>query len=433
MKPLHTFSKILERIIYNRFYKYLSEKNILIKEQFGFRPSFSTETALLHALEQITAALERKEIPLAIYVDLSKAFDSLDHNILLRKLEHYGIRGVLHNWFESYLSDRKQYTSFKGTKSDILPITCGVPQGSILGPLLFLVYVNDIVNTSNLLRFVMYADDINIFVSHPDEIVLNTIVNNELQNICDWFKANKLQINASKTKYMIFQSSKTRLSHSDMTINLGSNAISRVTSISFLGVIIDEKLSWKNHVNYIHGKISSSIGMMYKLRTVLPKKTLFMLYNALVLPYLDYCNLIWSAAIESDLNRLAILQKKAIRLCTNSHYLAHTPPLFKELNTLFVRDRILFKLGLFMYKHVNSLLPSIFNDYFTTHFMKHSLNTRNKQNFVLPFCRLKVTQLNSIKYKGAKIWNTLVNNLKCTSFMNCFKSTLKQQFLNTYK
>ena len=114
--------------------------------------------------------------------------------------------------------------------------------------------MNDVVNTSNLLRFVMYADDINIFVSHPDEIVLNTIVNNELQNICDWFKANKLQINASKTKYMIFQSSNTRLSHSDMTINLGSNAISRVTSISFLGVIIDEKLSWKNHVNYIHGE-----------------------------------------------------------------------------------------------------------------------------------------------------------------------------------
>ena len=168
---LPTFSKILERIMYNRLYKYLSENNILIKEQCGFRPTFSTETALLHALEQITAALDRKEIPLAIYIDLSKAFDSLDHDILLRKLEYYGIRGVLHSWFENYLNCRSQYTSFKGTNSDILPISCGVPQGSILGPLLFLIYINDVLSSSDILRFVMYADDINSFVSHNDRDV----------------------------------------------------------------------------------------------------------------------------------------------------------------------------------------------------------------------------------------------------------------------
>ena len=267
-----------------------------------------TETALLHALEQITTAFERKEIPFAIYIDLSKAFDSLDHDILLQKLEHYGIRGILHNWFESYLSGRNQYTCFKGTNSDVLPITCGVPQGSILGPLLFLVYVNDVVNTSHLFRFIMYADDINILVSHPEKGKLNDVVNNELQTVCDWFKANRLQMNSSKTKYMIFQSSKSKSSHTNLPIYADGKAISRVASINFLGVIIDDRLSWKNHINHIHGKISISIGMLYKLRVLLPKKTLFMLYNALVLPYLDFCNLIWLGATEHDLNRLTALQ-----------------------------------------------------------------------------------------------------------------------------
>ena len=172
--------------------------------------------------------------------------------------------------------------------------------------------------------------------------------------------------------------------------------------------------------------------MMYKLCAMLPKKTLFMLYDALVLPYFDYCSLIWSGALETDLNRLVILQKKAIRVCTHSHYLAHTPPLFKELATLSLRDRIVFKTGLFMYKYVNSLLPNIFNDYFMTHFMKHNLNTRNKHNFVLPFCRLKVRQLNSIQYKGVKIWNNFDCNLKCLNSLNLFRSHLKRQLLNTY-
>ena len=278
----------------------------------------------------------------------------------------------------------------------------------------------------------MYADDINILVSHPDKDKLNDVVNNELQTVCDWFKANRLQMNSSKTKYMIFQSSKTKSSHTNLPIYADGKAISRVASINFLGVIIDDRLSWKNHINHIHGKISISIGMLYKLRVLLPKKTLFMLYNALVLPYLDYCNVIWSGATEHDINRLTVLQKKAIRLCTNSPFLAHTPPLFKELGSLTLKDRILYRIGIFMFKYVNSILPCIFNDYFMTHCMNHNINTRYKQNFVLPLCRLKMKQRNSVQYKGTKLWNSLASSLKCITSANLFKSKLKLQLLKTY-
>lgn len=429
---LPIFSKIIERIVYKRLYNYLSENDLLIKEQFGFRPSFSTEAALLHTLEQIISSIERKEIPLAIYIDLSKAFDSLDHNILLRKLEHYGIRGVPHDWFIDYLSGRQQYTSFNGTRSDIMPVSCGVPQGSILGPLLFLIYVNDVINSSKCFRFIMYADDINIIFSHPDQKMLNLVVNEEVQSLCDWFKANKLQMNIGKTKYMIFQSSKKQICYPNLSIKMENVEIDRVATTNFLGVHIDEKLSWNNQVNHVHGKISVALGMMFKLRSLIPKKTLLMLYNAFILPYLDYCNLVWSGTSQRQLDRLTILQKKAIRLCTNSLKQAHTPPLFKELQTLSFRDRISFKLGIFMYKYVRSVLPDIFNDYFLSHSTKHSFNTRNKQHYILPLYRLKISQSNSVKYKGAKLWNLLSRKLKTVNTLNLFMAKYKQNILNLY-
>ena len=252
-----------------------------------------------------------------MYIDLSKAFDSLDHTVLLYKLEHYGVRSVPLIWFKNYLTNRRQFTSINGTKSNTLPLTCGVPQGSILGPLLFLIYANDVINTTKLLRFILYADDTNILFSHKNETTLYNIVNNELINVCDWFKANRLQMNADKTKYMIFRThNKSRLLHSVLKID--DETIDQVESTNFLGVIIDDKLTWTKHVNSIHGKISMSIGVMRKLRSILPLNTLFMLYNAFVLPYLDYCSLVWSGTSSGNLQRLNVLQKKAIRICSNA-------------------------------------------------------------------------------------------------------------------
>ena len=195
---------------------------------------------------------------------MSKAFDSLDHHIMLYKLNHYGIRGIPHKWLCNYFANRKQYTDFKGTNSEMMPVTCGVPQGSILGPLLFLIYVNDVVNTSNLLRFVLYADDTNIFLSHRDKHVLQYHANIEVGKLCCWFKANKLLMNTSKTKCMIFRAGKCQ-SNTDIDLKIENTTIEKVDHTHFLGVAIDNRLSWVKHIEYVCRKVSVCVGIMSKL------------------------------------------------------------------------------------------------------------------------------------------------------------------------
>ena len=433
---LPAFSKILERIIYNRLYDHLLQNKILAKEQFGFRPFYSTELALLHTLERILTSLDNKETVIALFIDLSKAFDSLDHSILLYKLEHYGVRGVPLNWFRNYLTDRKQFTCVNGVNSSTLPLTCGVPQGSILGPLLFLIYANDIINTSNVLRFILYADDTNILFSHKNVNTLYSIMNAELIQVCDWFRANKLQMNGSKTKYMVFRSYRNTQQvlslYSHAQIKIDNQVIDRVDSTNFLGVIIDDKLTWTKHINSIHGKISMSVGVMRKLRSFLPVSTLFTLYNALILPHLDYCSLVWSGTSLANLHRLYVLQKKAIRICSSADRLDSTAPLFKKLNSLTLSDSVSVKLGLFVYKYFNATLPNIFDNCIVLNHKLHQIETRNKNNIVIPFCRLSITQRNSIIYKSAKFWNSLDSTLKNVTTQSAFKSRCKRHFISAY-
>ena len=282
---LSTFSKILERLMYNRLYSFLDKHSILIPQQFGFRKHHSTETALIYASELLYKFCENNEKAIGIYIDLSKAFDCLDHKILLHKLNHYGIRGTALDWFRSYLSNRKQFTQFNGLDSDRLVIERGVPQGSILGPLLFLLFINDLVNSSKLLHFVLYADDTNVFLSHKNLESLISQAQVEMENVTQWFRANKLQINKSKTKFMIFNFNERNIKIPlNLKLNIDNEDVEQVQYTNFLGVIIDNKLTWEKHIDSLSKKISTNIGIIRKLRTVLPLQTLLTLYNSLIHP-----------------------------------------------------------------------------------------------------------------------------------------------------
>ena len=196
-------SKILERLILNRCMDYIKNYNILNEKQFGFRPKHSTYMAIIELVDKIANAVERNETTVDIFLDLSKAFHKINHDILLYKLEYYGFRGVTLDWFKSYLSNRKQFVLYQMHDSNHKIINCGVPQGSILGPLLFISYINDIVNTTSLLELILFADDTTLLFSHPDIASQSDIINIELQEICNWFQANKLWVNATKTNYMM--------------------------------------------------------------------------------------------------------------------------------------------------------------------------------------------------------------------------------------
>ena len=201
---LCSFSKIYERLVYNRLINFLYLNDTLYKYQFGFREQHSTELALILLLDKITEAIENNEYSVAIFLDLSKAFDMVNHKILLSKLEFYGVRGLPLQWFNSYLSNRKQYVSYNGSNSCHLNISCGVPQGSILGPLLFLVFINDLHNVSENLFFILFADDSNLLLNGPNLNDLCRQMNTELINVVNWFKMNKLCLNVKKTNFMVF-------------------------------------------------------------------------------------------------------------------------------------------------------------------------------------------------------------------------------------
>ena len=203
---LPSISKILEKIIYKRLYIFLNVNNLLVPNQFGFRKKHSTDYAIIQLLNKVTECFSNKKHLIGIFMDLSKAFDTIDHDILIYKLKRYGIHGLALSWIIDYLYNRKQYVSFQSSVSSKSNITCGVPQGSILGPLLFLVYINDIINSSSLLSFILFADDTNIFYSNKNFETLINVLNIEISKVLHWFLCNKLSLNISKTNFIRFKS-----------------------------------------------------------------------------------------------------------------------------------------------------------------------------------------------------------------------------------
>ena len=236
---LPSFSKFLEKVVYNRLYNYLSKLEILCDNQFGFRKNHSTSLALIDLYEKISLALDRNEHAVGVFLDLSKAFDTVDHNILLDKLEHYGIRGVALDWVRSYLSNRLQFVQFNSQCSSPQTICCGVPQWSILGPLFFLLYINDLNNVSTLVELSLFADDTNLFMSHTDPVYLAASLSSELNKLSTWFKANKHSLNLKKTNFMLFKP-RRKSYHFPMQICINEQRIEQVEETVFLGVILDE-------------------------------------------------------------------------------------------------------------------------------------------------------------------------------------------------
>ena len=265
---------------------FLTDNQLFCMEQFGFSPGHSTELAALRLVDHLTNEMDYFNVPINIYIDLSKAFDSLNHSILLNRLRHYGISGCSYELFCSYLSNRLQFVDFNGKMSTKLAISTGVPQESVLGPLLFLIYINDLPLVSNIFTMLMYADDRTLYCNvNPN--VTDDLLNCELSKICDWLGANKLALNVSKTKYMVFHTANKHVAYPKLNIN--RNNIERVTNFYFLGLILSSTLSWNQHINKISIKISKSICILYRLRYIYPRAVLENLYNALITPHFNYC------------------------------------------------------------------------------------------------------------------------------------------------
>ena len=261
VSTLPIFGKIFEKIIYARLYSFVTSKNLIYGNQYGFRKGHSTNHAINYSVTYINKLILEKKHVLGIFIDLSKAFDNISHEKLLCKLNRYGIRGNAHSLIRSYLSNRKQYVSVLGEDSDKLLVEFGVPQGSVLGPLLFIMYINDICNSAQNGKFVLFADDTNIFIADKCIKSLYRKANEVLEAVNQYMKCNLLHINIKKCCYMHFKPSSRDRSTVDESLNLvlGHYVIKQVTETKFLGVYIDENLSWKPHIKYLNSKLKCEI------------------------------------------------------------------------------------------------------------------------------------------------------------------------------
>ena len=332
----------------------------MYKYQFGFREKPSTQQAIISLVDKITESWDTGNIVIGVFLNLKKAFDTVSHDILLKKMYAYGIRGNAFKLLKSYLTGRTQYVIYDGVQSTTLPIKCGVPQGSILGLLLYICSMNDIGNISDFLYTILYADDTSVLLNGNNYSNLIKLLNSELEKLSIWLKSNKLTLNVQKTYYMVFHRSRIK-TDTHAVITMDNVCLQRTDSFKYLGVIINHKLNWIQHIDYVKNKISNGIGIMYRARNCLTKKSLLNLYYSYIHPYLIYCIEIWGISPQTHLNPLLLMKKKIIRIVTFTSYHAHTAKIFRDLEILSIDKLIVHRIGIVMYKFNNGFLPEVLN------------------------------------------------------------------------
>ena len=360
---LPSHSKLLEKMVCTQLLSFLEKNNVLYEHQYGFRRNRSTIQPIIKLLRDIAEEndMKTKNITTAVFLDLSKAFDTLSHDKLLKKLHHCGIRGLSNDWFRNYLQNRKQYVSLEGTNSNLSAIQLGVPQGSILGPILFLIYINDIQHATTL-NLLSYADDTTVYTSGATLRSIIPKLNEELGNLNQWFMANKLSLNINKTNYMIFTPG--HLQHDGNTqIMINGHELTQagknrqLTSVKFLGLYIDENLTWRHHIDKIQTKLNSSIYAINSMKNFLPHYALRTLYQTLVESHLTYGIQLWGNSSHCD--KLFKTQKRALRYIYKKPRISHTDPLFKKSKIMKLPDIYHVHTALFMRDIKNKRLPYV--------------------------------------------------------------------------
>jgi hypothetical protein len=417
---LPPLSKIYEKCMTNRLMDYFVKFALLSPSQFGFQKRKSTSDAVLNFVEYIYSCLNSKSHALSIFIDLRKAYDTVNHNILLRKLYKYGIRGLPLKWFESYLRNRKQYVRVGSSCSSILNTSIGLPQGSVVSPLLFLVYINDLPNVSKIFKYILFADDTTLTVNNKIYTDLITLTNIELSKITLWTVTNRLSLNVGKTFAMLFTNRVFDVSDSPVLFN--GSEVDVCNRGKFLGVVIDDRLRYSNHIEMLGKKISKSIGIIYKLKNTVPTSILINLYYTLVYPYLLYCNVIWGNTFICHLQPLIILQKKIIRIITGSNYLDPTTPLFYKTKILKLNDINNYMLALYTFKRRAENNVS---------YPDHNYATRQRNDILPMFQRLSVTQ-HSPTFSAPHVFNSLPDEVKNSESLYRFKKAVKNYFIGRY-
>ena len=421
---LSFFSKIFEKLMYNIVNNFLYKNEVIYKYQFGFRKIHSTQHAIITLVDRITSSLGSGDLVIGVFLDLKKAFDTVDHHILIKKLFSYGIRGNTLKWFQSYLTDRSQFVTYDGIESKVLPIKYGVPQGSILGSLLFIIYMNDLFNVLNFLFTILYADDTCVVLGGKSLETLITLMNQELHLLYIWLQSNKLTLNCQKTYYMIFHRARLKLQSTTIDLQMGDCNLNKANKLKYLGVIIDDTISWVHHITYIKNKISKGIGIMSKASKYLKRKSLLTLYYSYIYPYMIYCIEAWGNASNCHLDQLYIIQKKVIRLISFTNYDIPNAVTFKNLEILPLNKLVYNRIGIMMYKYSNNLLPPAINDLYVSNNDVHKYSTRQKHLLYVNKSNINVYAKN-FGNVSVRVWNALQSKIYVNVPISKFKKSSK--------
>ena len=421
---LPALGKLLEKLISVRVVRFFDAYDLFSPHQFGFRAKFSTDYAIIDIYEKLLSNLDKGLSTCAVFLDLAKAFDSVSHNILLQKLERYGIRGNVFKFFQSYLSSRSQFVKINDVESSLMNIDFGVPQGSILGPLLFLIYINDLPEATNFF-IKLFADNTFLCAQNHNLLRLENEVNLELHKVFIWLASNKLTLNIGKSKFMFFSNKKKNIR--ELNIKINEKKLDKCDSYKYLGVIFDKNLSWQPHVEYISGKISKACGALSKIRHSVDIETLKSVYYALVHSYLRYGIIAWGNATESVLKPLHSLINRIVRIMTFAPFRIGTGPIFDYLKFLNVTQIFLLETGKFVFKSKTNLLPiNTIVKYFERPAVTHRHNLRNnRQSLTTPYVLLSSSKKKSLYIKGTYMWRDMPESLKLSDSFNIYKRNLK--------
>ena len=450
-----SIAKIFEKIVATQLTNHLELNKLINKHQFGFQKGLSTEHNLLHLTNFISKTLNSGKFCIGIFLDLKKAFDVVNHGILSKKLFHLGVRDNILRWFQSYLSNRTQKVEINGVLSSPRNINISVLQGSVLGPLLFLCFINDIFSATNLLTL-LFADDTCALAAGDDINELHKLCNTELQKIANWFSANLISVNVSKCKYIIFHNKGKKIPNitEEMVFNLNeigkqqlpenisplirvhnNDPLAENQTYKYLGILLDENLTFNKHIDYLCKKLNRALFCMRRIKNTLNTKSLRTLYFTLFHSHLLYCIKIFSCTKQSNITRIILLQKKAIRLISKANYRDHTAPLF-HLHNILPFDKILTM-------HRMTFMHSIHYEYAHTSFNNiwtknsntdRAYNLRNDEQYTIPAPKFENFKLFPL-YTFPKIWNELsLSNTFCMqhnpiTFRIALRETLLRQLL----
>lgn len=429
INTLPTYEKVIEHLTKNQLQNYLDERNIITKEQSGFRENHSCETALNLVIANWKQALDDKKVIVAVFLDLSRAFETLDRRRLLMKLQHYGIQGKELNWFKSYLTNRTQQVRYGSATSTEILNNLGVPQGSVLGPLLFILYINDIIKSIKECSICLFADDALLYVCADSLSEAVNKVNLDMNRLDEWLNVNNLKLNGDKTFFMLLGQ---RNVQDVPEIKIGKDTIQQIHEIKYLGVIIDEQLNFKSNCQYVLKKMSKKISFLGRIKKKLSIAHRIKVYMSIVSPHIEYCSSVLFMLKDADFKKLQILQNRGMRIILGCNRRTKRKDMLDVLNWMSIKQRIVFNTLVLIFKIKNGLLPSYLQNNIKLVKDETKRLLRNGNDFKVKYCAKSGTR-NSLYYKGLTLFNSLNLEAKNAKTIQCFKREIVPYIKNTFK